>query len=825
MSFSVDSFVASPKLTSIGPLRKAELLSLAQYYKLEVSQGMKKAEIRTMIVEYLIEEEIVSEDEGLLSTNTVELKRLELQDKEREREAQLKLKEMELRERELAIQLKMKELEVAAASPPTPTREPAGLDVSKYVRFVPPFQEKEVDKYFLHFEKVASSLLWPKEMWTLLLQSSLLGKAHEAYSALSVDQSSDYDTVKRSILKAYELVPEAYRQRFRATEKTNAQTFVEFARAKETLFDHWCTSKEVNGDFGRLRQLMLMEEFKSCVPSEIRTYLDEQKMESLHEVAMHADDYSLTHAVSFGKSQCSSPADTKLEVTKGGPPGHSNSSGESQSGNTSSNRLPAGPTCFYCRKKGHVMSECRALQRKNDKPGKHNLLVSPGDQPDDKNKQPCTWPEEYTPFVSCGSASFVGSHMEFPITILRDTGASQSLMWEGALPFNRQSDTGMTVLLQGVELETFCVPLHKVYLKCNLVNGQAVVGVRPSLPIQGVSLILGNDLAGGRVVANPYVSNVPHQDAAVEHVDGVLGLFPAFAVTRAMAKRAANQKDVDIFSLNDKALGHGVGTVPDAHCQLGLVPPPGASEQAPTKVFDDIGSPHLSREDLIKEQESDLEIRRLGQLAVNEQEVAVMPRCYFHKDGILMRKWRPSDVPASHEWKVVYQVVLPPVYREDILKLAHETPMVGHLGVNKTYRRVLDHFFWPGVRKDVRHFCRTCDTCQMVGKSNQKPPPAPLKPIPVVAEPFSTVVIDCVGPLPKTKDGNQYLLTMMCASTRFPEAIPLRDIKTPKVIKALIKFFTLVGLPKVIQLDQGSNFMSSLFTVCSQGSHSGIFRV
>jgi len=188
MSFSVDSFVASPKLTSIGPLRKAELLSLAQYYKLEVSQGMKKAEIRTMIVEYLIEEEIVSEDEGLLSTNTVELKRLELQDKEREHEAQLKLKEMELRERELAIQLKMKELEVAAASPLAPTREPAGFDVSKYVRFVPPFQEKEVDKYFLHFEKVASSLLWPKEMWTLLLQSSLLGKARKAYSALSIDQ-------------------------------------------------------------------------------------------------------------------------------------------------------------------------------------------------------------------------------------------------------------------------------------------------------------------------------------------------------------------------------------------------------------------------------------------------------------------------------------------------------------------------------------------------------------------------------------------------------------------------------------------------------------
>ena len=67
-------------------------------------------------------------------------------------------------------------------------------------------------------------------------------------------------------------------------------------------------------------------------------------------------------------------------------------------------------------------------------------------------------------------------------------------------------------------------------------------------------------------------------------------------------------------------------------------------------------------------------------------------------------------------------------------------------------------------------------------------------------------MIDCVGPLPKTKKGNQYLLTIMRASTRFPEAIPLRNIKT-----SLTKFFTLVSLPKSIQSDQGSNFMSGTF--------------
>ena len=51
----------------------------------------------------------------------------------------------------------------------------------------------------------------------------------------------------------------------------------------------------------------------------------------------------------------------------------------------------------------------------------------------------------------------------------------------------------------------------------------------------------------------------------------------------------------------------------------------------------------------------------------------------------------------------------------------------------------------------------------------------------------------------------------MCASTRFPEAIPLRNIKTKNIVRALVKFFTFVGLPKSVQSDQGSNFMSGIF--------------
>ena len=85
------------------------------------------------------------------------------------------MKELEIKEREISVQLKAKELELATATarPPKATET---FDVTRHVRFVPPFQEAEPDKYFLHFEKIATSLHWPTEVWTLLLQSIYLSR-------------------------------------------------------------------------------------------------------------------------------------------------------------------------------------------------------------------------------------------------------------------------------------------------------------------------------------------------------------------------------------------------------------------------------------------------------------------------------------------------------------------------------------------------------------------------------------------------------------------------------------------------------------------------
>ena len=72
----------------------------------------------------------------------------------------------------------------------------------------------------------------------------------------------------------------------------------------------------------------------------------------------------------------------------------------------------------------------------------------------------------------------------------------------------------------------------------------------------------------------------------------------------------------------------------------------------------------------------------LFERAFDENEISQVPVCFYVKNDILMRKWRPPVVSAEDEWTVNHQIVVPKAYHPEILNLAHETPMSGHLGIN-----------------------------------------------------------------------------------------------------------------------------------------------
>ena len=111
MLFNLEEFILSPTVEEINTLRKTDLLTIAQHYKLDATT---KAQVKQMILQYFVDEEIfpdstivLAEQGTMTGEELLELKRFKFQEKEKEREAQLRLKELEL-----STQLKMKELEV-----------------------------------------------------------------------------------------------------------------------------------------------------------------------------------------------------------------------------------------------------------------------------------------------------------------------------------------------------------------------------------------------------------------------------------------------------------------------------------------------------------------------------------------------------------------------------------------------------------------------------------------------------------------------------------------------------------------------------------------
>ena len=143
--------------------------------------------------------------------------------------------------------------------------------------------------------------------------------------------------------------------------------------------------------------------------------------------------------------------------------------------------------CNHCHRKGHVLADCWSLQKKKSNAlvctvEESDLIGSPGSQ-----RVPVNRPDDtYKPFISEGLVLLTEDGIPVPIKILRDTGATHSLMVQNVLPFTDQSSAEASVLVQGVELGIVKVPLHRIFLKSNLVSGFVTVGVRPTLPLLGV---------------------------------------------------------------------------------------------------------------------------------------------------------------------------------------------------------------------------------------------------------------------------------------------------------------------------------------------------
>ena len=90
------------------------------------------------------------------------------------------------------------------------------------------------------------------------------------------------------------------------------------------------------------------------------------------------------------------------------------------------------------------------------------------------------------------------------------------------------------------------------------------------------------------------------------------------------------------------------------------------------------------------------------------------------------------------------RLVVPPAFRTLCLSEAHNTPIAGHLGVDKTYRRLAEMYYWPAMYHDVHEFCVGCVSCQ-AHKPRNHSPEGSARPVPIPELPWVNVGIDFVG--------------------------------------------------------------------------------
>jgi hypothetical protein len=159
-------------------------------------------------------------------------------------------------------------------------------------------------------------------------------------------------------------------------------------------------------------------------------------------------------------------------------------------------------------------------------------------------------------------------------------------------------------------------------------------------------------------------------------------------------------------------------------------------------------------------------------------------------------------------------LIVPRELREEVLSLCHDVPASGHQRISRTKARLRERFFWYGMMKEAPGFVSTCGPCSR-NKHPQRHARAEMIKYHTGA-PMERVHLDFLGPLPKTLEGNEYVLVMVDQFTKWVECVPLPS-QTAEVTAstAVSQFFARFGCPFQIFTDQGRNFENKLFVaVC-----------
>lgn len=172
-------------------------------------------------------------------------------------------------------------------------------------------------------------------------------------------------------------------------------------------------------------------------------------------------------------------------------------------------------------------------------------------------------------------------------------------------------------------------------------------------------------------------------------------------------------------------------------------------------------------------------------------------------NGRVYHKWEGPG--KRFHWQAVVPITAVPT----VLQQCHSSPAGGHFGFQKTLGKVRQCYYWIGMASDVKAWCKNCHECRRVKG------PGPLHTAPLqqfmVGGPFERIGMDILGPFPRTKRGNRYVLVVADYFTKWPEVVAIPNQEAQTVAAALVEqVICRHGVPYEVHTDQGRNFESRL---------------
>jgi hypothetical protein len=279
----------------------------------------------------------------------------EMQATEREERAT----EREMRKTEIEREVRLKELEFREKELSQGANQVHSSD--KLKSKLPKFKEgDDPDVYLKPFER--RLLVLHKREWALRLIPLLTGKALEAFSRLSEEDSVEYEKVKTAILLRYELTSEAYREKFRNAFQLRDESFREYTVRVEGFFRHCCEREDIGVNFEKLFDLMMREKLLSGCDKDLKLWVQEHRPRNVNMLVELAESFQGARKYVQVSSSIKSQSGNSFPKRQ-------------QNNNRSQNSQYKREirTCFICNHQGHIASYCPTSRNVKFKLGKLGL--------------------------------------------------------------------------------------------------------------------------------------------------------------------------------------------------------------------------------------------------------------------------------------------------------------------------------------------------------------------------------------------------------------------------------------------------------------------